>query len=59
MRNELDVKKRDDIVGDDVVITLPFKCEEEMVEWESKDTQIRIRRSGKRCWVNKSIIFLV
>ena len=32
MRNELDVKKRDEIVGDDIVITLPFKCEEEMVE---------------------------
>lgn len=32
MRNEVGVKKRDKIVGENVIIPLMFKREEEMVE---------------------------
>ena len=36
MRKELGTKKRDEVVGDDLVIPLPFKCEEDIVEWKTQ-----------------------
>ena len=63
MRNELDVKKRDEIVGDDIVITLPFKCEEEMVEQgveghTNTDKEIRKRVLGKQVFYILSMTFV-
>ena len=48
MRKELDVKKGGDISGPDLVISLPFSCEETIVKWgllsfENLDSEVVIK----------------
>ena len=45
MRKAVDIKKGDEIVGGEISIIFPFRCEETVVEWRYRVTPAMTKRS--------------
>ena len=63
MRKELGNKKKDEVVGDNLAIPLPFKCEEDIVEWRvqgftNKDEEIVQKNWSVQLYSVLSITFV-